>query len=197
MNPARGIGADIRADLLAGMSVKSIVKKYGCSSSTVSYHRGKVDLPKYPTPRKFNWKEIDEAIKERGLTWTDVEREFGPVYRSIQKAIIRGDTREPNNGQLQPTPLDQVAVENSSYNRGHLKRHLLASGQLRNHCYNPKCPLHGQDDPVWAGAPLVLHLDHINGVANDHRLENLQMLCANCHGQTHSFAGRNKKYKAA
>lgn len=38
-----------------------------------------------------------------------------------------------------------------------------------------------------------MHIDHINGIGNDHRLENLHMLCPNCHSQTETYAGRNAK----
>ena len=38
---------------------------------------------------------------------------------------------------------------------------------------------------------LVLELDHINGVGDDHRLENLRLLCPNCHSQTETYCGRN------
>ena len=43
------------------------------------------------------------------------------------------------------------------------------------------------------GKPLTLHVDHINGVNNDCRRENLRFLCPNCHAQTPTHAGRNKK----
>ena len=42
----------------------------------------------------------------------------------------------------------------------------------------------------WLGRPLTLELDHVNGVADDHRLENLRWLCPNCHSQTERYAGR-------
>jgi 5-methylcytosine-specific restriction endonuclease McrA len=45
----------------------------------------------------------------------------------------------------------------------------------------------------WNGKTLSLHLDHINGVNNDNRLENLRFLCPNCHSQTETYTGRNKK----
>jgi hypothetical protein len=48
---------------------------------------------------------------------------------------------------------------------------------------------------AWLGETLVLHLDHINGVANDHRFENLRMLCPNCRSQTESFAGKSVRRK--
>lgn len=47
--------------------------------------------------------------------------------------------------------------------------------------------------PEWAGAPLTLQMDHINGNACDDRKENLRWLCPNCHTQTPTFTGRNMK----
>ena len=40
---------------------------------------------------------------------------------------------------------------------------------------------------------LTLQLDHINGINNDNRKENLRFLCPNCHSQTNTFAGKNLK----
>jgi len=41
----------------------------------------------------------------------------------------------------------------------------------------------------WLDKPLTLVLDHINGVPNDHRLENLRLLCPNCDSQQPTFRG--------
>lgn len=46
---------------------------------------------------------------------------------------------------------------------------------------------------TWNNKPLSLHLDHINGRSNDNRLENLRFLCPNCHSQTETYTGKNKK----
>jgi len=50
-----------------------------------------------------------------------------------------------------------------------------------------------QMQPVWNGKELRLQMDHINGVRNDHRLENLRLVCPNCHSQTETFGSKNKK----
>lgn len=43
----------------------------------------------------------------------------------------------------------------------------------------------------WCSKPLSLQVDHKNGIARDHRLENLRYLCPNCHSQTETFTGKN------
>ena len=84
--------------------------------------------------------------------------------------------------------LEEILVENSSYhNISRLKIRLINEGYLEYKC--ACCGNTGQ----WLGKKLSLQLDHINGINNDHRIENLRFLCPNCHAQTSSFAGRNKE----
>ena len=49
--------------------------------------------------------------------------------------------------------------------------------------------------PEWNGKKLTLQLEHINGIYNDNRLENLIILCPNCHSQTETYAGGSLKRK--
>ena len=88
--------------------------------------------------------------------------------------------------QKTATPLSNILVEFCSYDRGNLKRRLLKDGLLKNECR--EC---GQL-PYWNGKILVMVLDHINGVRDDNRLWNLQLLCPNCNSQTKTFSGRNR-----
>jgi len=84
------------------------------------------------------------------------------------------------------TPLDAVLVVDSRYtSTSHLKRRLIAAGVFASRCV--ECGL-----TEWRERPLSLVLDHINGNNRDHRIENLRLLCPNCHSQTSTFAGRNK-----
>ena len=45
----------------------------------------------------------------------------------------------------------------------------------------------------WRGKPLSMELHHVNGDGRDNRLENLRLLCGNCHAQTDNWGGRGRK----
>lgn len=57
-----------------------------------------------------------------------------------------------------------------------------------------KCEICGISE--WLGNPITLQLHHINGNPLDDRLENLQILCPNCHSQTDSYYKRQKIRKS-
>lgn len=83
--------------------------------------------------------------------------------------------------------LEEILVENSSYaNIASLKKRLIKEKVLEY-----KCAICGLTE--WVNKPISLQLDHINGINNDHRIENLRFLCPNCHSQTDTFAGKNKR----
>lgn len=70
-------------------------------------------------------------------------------------------------------------------------RSVIRKRILRDNLIDYTCSECGSE-PEWRGAPMSLVLDHINGVNNDHRLENLRFLCPNCNHQQPTYAGKNK-----
>ena len=79
-------------------------------------------------------------------------------------------------------------VENSTYTNSMRFKKRLIESQLIPY----KCAICGLENQ-WNGKELILQLDHINGKHNDNRKENLRFLCPNCHSQTETFSGKNKK----
>lgn len=85
--------------------------------------------------------------------------------------------------------IEIILVQNSTYvSTSSLKKRLVKENILENRCYGLGCNI----TTHWNGSPIVLQLDHINGIHNDNRKENLRFLCPNCHSQTSTFAGKNK-----
>lgn len=84
-------------------------------------------------------------------------------------------------------PLVDVLVEDSSYPRGTLKRRLYVEGyKLRS------CELCGQGEE-WQGRSMALILDHINGIPDDNRLDNLRIVCPNCAATLDTHCGRKNR----
>lgn len=81
---------------------------------------------------------------------------------------------------------DILAGHHPQYSSQRLKQRLLDSGYLEPMCSN--CQI-----VEWNGEPLIFDLDHINGQSDDHRWENIRLLCPNCHSQTSTYKGRNIK----
>ena len=84
-----------------------------------------------------------------------------------------------------------VFVENSTYARHKLKERIIKQDMIPYHC--ACCGI----GPEWNGKPMPLILDHINGVNNDNRLENLRFVCSNCDSQLDTYKSRNRKGSVA
>jgi 5-methylcytosine-specific restriction endonuclease McrA len=95
-----------------------------------------------------------------------------------------------NHPRRQPTPIEKVLVENGPFTSKYVKDRIINEGIKSYIC--EEC---GIDS--YKGKPLTLQLHHVNGVHNDHRIENLQILCPNCHSQTDNFAGKNRTLRSS
>lgn len=107
--------------------------------------------------------------------WAISTSHFDP--HAVQRAAI----------QQPAIPLAEVMVEHSGYSRNHLKRRLLAEGLK-----TPACEICGLGE-LWYGARMALVLDHINGVADDNRLENLRIVCPNCNATLDTHCARKNR----
>jgi Zn finger protein HypA/HybF involved in hydrogenase expression len=86
-------------------------------------------------------------------------------------------------------PLEKLLMP-TPRSRKNIKERLITAGIKRNEC--EKCGI-----SRWRERSLSLCLHHINGDRHDNRLENLELLCPNCHSQTPNFGSKNKRALAA
>ena len=119
-----------------------------------------------------NYKTIKRLCKEYGI---DTSNFLGKGWN------LKGDARNA-------IPLKDILVKGVKYPSSMLKKRLLKEGLLEEKCYIEGCPITTE----WLGEPIVLALDHINGDNYDNRIENVRLLCPNCHSQTDDFCGKIK-----
>lgn len=183
--PAAGSKATrerIRRLLDMGYSRVAIADLLGIARSTVTYHATRLGHGiDDRCSRRYDWSAIREFY-EAGHSVAECRSRFGFNRQTWHAAIQRGViTARPAR-----VPLEQLLVAGPRRNRNHLKRRLFDAGVK-----TPRCEACGLSE--WQGLPIPLALHHINGERHDNRLENLQILCANCHGLTDNWAGRNAK----
>ena len=161
-----------------GFSQAEIAFATDRSKSTIAYHmRNLGRTPDERFNRRYDWAEVQRFYDE-GNSITKCMTRFGFSRKTFNDARLRGDVVS----RPQAMPLEQLL--SGRRQRGHLKRRIIGLGLKTN-----RCEVCGISE--WRGAPLSLALHHVNGDGRDNRLENLQLLCPNCHSQTENFAGRN------
>lgn len=145
-------------------------------NSSISYR----EVVRKLRPQSINSGSIYPALKKRAslLGLND--------DHMLHQGHSKGTTIENPNYKYD---LKDALIENSPYSRGSLKRRLLKTELLQNSC--SACGT----GAMWNDEMLVLHLDHINGINDDNRIENLRILCPICHALTPTFRGRNKSEK--
>jgi hypothetical protein len=155
-----------------------------------------------PRRVRFSEKQLRAAIAV-SRSWSETLRALGYTsaggnWRTLKKyaALWEIDAghfdpsaapREALKRSNVARPLEAVLVEGSAYNRGDLKRRLFAEGLKAR-----RCELCGQDE-MWRGRRMALILDHINGIPNDNRLENLRIVCPNCAATFETHCARKNR----
>jgi hypothetical protein len=175
------------AELMAeGLAQATIAIRLGVSTSTVCYHARLLGLPaQNKFTRRYDWDEVQRFYDE-GNSITACQLRFGFARKTFGDAVARGAiVTRPH-----AAPLEIYLVAGRRVNRQHLKARLLTAGLKVDLC--ERCGIN-----EWRGEPLSLALHHVNGDGLDNRLENLMLLCPNCHSQTETFSGRKRRLRAA
>jgi hypothetical protein len=156
-----------------------VARELGLSKGTVSYHARRLGEAVDPRcARRYDWSQV-QAYYDAGHSVRDCQARFGFSRDSWSEAVKRGAVIP----RASAMPMDELLVSGVYRSRHNLKLRLLSTGLKEERC--ERCGLIS-----WRERPISLALHHVNGDRLDNRLENLELLCPNCHSQTDNFAGR-------
>lgn len=153
-------------------------------------------------PKNKSWteKDLTEAVKQSNGYRSTLKMlglsPSGGNYTQIKKYIKQYNLDTShwngqawNRGQKFPTKITTVETKlkkDTDWNTNQLRKQLLSSKIFNHVC--AMCKL-----TTWNNQTIPLELDHINGDRRDNRLINLRLLCPNCHAQTPTYRGKNKR----
>ena len=150
--------------------------------------------------RKYEKKDLTEAVKN-SICWSDVCRALNITVCTFNFNNARKQCNDYNisfdhfnlkaayRKNKKHWAQEQIYTANSLFPRAQLRKKVLTDGWLNYRCRD--CGNEG----LWNKKSIVLEIEHINGINDDHRKENLTWLCPNCHSQTESY--RNNKNRRA
>ena len=139
---------------------------------------------------KYNLEEIEKVCSD-SKTMAEAARRLNiniNTFRRLNRKYNLIETNQPGKGinRKRPSiPLNEILDgKHPTYGTYKLKKRLFKEEIKQN-----KCELCGIYE--WMGKEISCELDHINGISSDHRIDNLRILCPNCHSQTDTY--RSKK----
>jgi len=127
------------------------------------------------------------GLKEAGGNYSQIKKYF-KIYK-IDTSHFKGKAWNKGLRGIGKAriPLDGILKRGSDYQSFKLKKRLFRAGLKPKHC--EKCGWR----KISKDGRLPLELDHINGDSRDNRLENLRILCPNCHSLEPTHRGRNRR----
>ena len=123
-----------------------------------------------------------KAASELGLHFNTFKKyaiKFG-CYNTNQSG--KGLTKKHNGNKI---PTDEILEgKHPQYQTNKLRKRLIKEG-----IKDARCEVCGIVE--WLGKPISFELDHIDGNSRNHSLDNLRVVCPNCHSQTETYRGKN------
>ena len=114
-------------------------------------------------------------IKEYDLDETKMNKNRSEFYK---KCAIQTHLKTTK-------PLSEILVKNSTFTHASYLLKKLVKAGLKEY----KCEICGITE--WTGKPIVLQVHHKDGDNKNNELENIEIVCPNCHSQTDTYAGKN------
>ena len=128
--------------------------------------------------------KLGYSVKGNSWGFSQVRRRMDDL--NLKMSEFKGKSAVYDKNKQSALTEKEFFKENCKHSRNNLRRYII-----NNNILPYRCAICGISE--WNDKTLSLELDHINGINNDNRLENLRFLCPNCHSQTTTYGSRNQQ----
>lgn len=128
--------------------------------------------------------KLGYSVKGNSWGFAKVKQRMSDL--NLDGSIFKGKSPITKYGTLHKVNASDILKPNCKHARSVLRRYVIKNNLIPYRCAICGCV-------EWQGRTLSLELDHINGINNDNRIENLRFLCPNCHSQTTTYGSRNQQ----
>ena len=138
---------------------------------------------------KWTTEQLIKAVATND-SWSNVAKALGLSRSSNSNLRKKANPLNLNTSHFRtsgykPQDLTHILTNTTNIRGNHkVKLRLFREGIFQQKCYN--CGI-----TTWNNKPAPLEIEHINGIGTDNRIENLTILCPNCHAQTSTYRGKN------
>jgi Zn finger protein HypA/HybF involved in hydrogenase expression len=144
--------------------------------------------------KKYNWniEDIKVFVKD-SVTFSEVLRKLNIPIQGNNSVTLRKLLDENNidyshfTGRARFYSTNYVESKEYTEGRKEIRTFKLKEKLLKEHLIEYKCDVCGIS--TWQNKHIVLQLHHIDGNNTNNSIDNLQLLCPNCHSQTENYCG--------
>lgn len=180
----------VRLAVEEGLTQNEASLRLEMPKSTVRKRAAKLGLKfvNKPGPRPYTWNDVRDkhdwhlvdSYYQAGHSAFDTVNHFGITWTTWKLAMNAGAVKAKSE-----MPIEAHLVANGHpTSTPRLRERLIREGIKEARCEH--CGL-----TEWLGKPIPLELHHRNGIRSDNRLDNLEIVCPNCHSFTDTYRGRN------
>jgi len=126
------------------------------------------------------------GLSKSPLNYKRYKEEISTLGIDISHWIIKKYSERNNCVPRTKKPITFYLIKGSKIQSLSLKKRLIKEKLLKEECDWKDCPTRKMKN--WRNKPIAYEIDHINGINNDNRLENLRILCRMCHAHTPTFS---------
>jgi orotate phosphoribosyltransferase-like protein len=169
-----------------GFTTSEIAVKLGVTRPTISYHKKQLGVANLMKIRKDVWTQVQEDL-DKGVTYAEISHKYAISKSGISHAVTRGAIERTKRLQSELSVDDYCSSHMGNAARSSFRRNVRVK-MIKAERWKEQCTECGLTE--WMGKSIPLQVDHKDGNPKNNNINNLRLLCCNCHYQTDTWGNK-------